>query len=375
MSLLSLLGCGKKAAPEYPADTLTTRDGTQITITFFRHASLSIEVGGKYVYVDPVSGYARYAALPKADVILITHSHYDHLDVAAVEAIQTPQTEILCDRTSAEAFEMNCYTMRPGSVAAPRDYLKVEAVAAYNTTDGHLQFHPKDREDCGYILTVGGTRIYIAGDTEPTPEMKALKNIDIAFLPVNQPYTMTVDQAIEAVKAIRRRSSIPTTTAKSKRKPTPPSRPRAGRRHRSPYTADGIGRAITRTADKKGRTASPPFSITKPGRRYFFASAFFGSAFTLSEAKPLTIFSSLFFVPSYTTVTSFFGRSTCTSFTPLPSDGTLFMIFLTQCSQSMSVVNTVVTVFLLAGFSAAHMPTPITRARQSIKIFFIFVLF
>ena len=199
MSLLSLLGCGKKAAPEYPADTLTTRDGTQITITFFRHASLSIEVGGKYVYVDPVSGYARYAALPKADVILITHSHYDHLDVAAVEAIQTPQTEILCDRTSAEAFEMNCYTMRPGSVAAPRDYLKVEAVAAYNTTDGHLQFHPKDREDCGYILTVGGTRIYIAGDTEPTPEMKALKNIDIAFLPVNQPYTMTVDQAVEAV--------------------------------------------------------------------------------------------------------------------------------------------------------------------------------
>ena len=202
MSILSFFGCGKKA-PESPADTLTTRDGTQITITFFRHASLSVEAGGKYIYVDPVSGYADYAALPKADVVLITHSHYDHLDVAAVEAIQTPQTEILCDRTSAEAFEMNCYTMRPGSVATPRDYLKVEAVAAYNTTDGHLQFHPKEREDCGYVLTIGGSRIYIAGDTEPTPELKALKNIDIAFLPVNQPYTMTVDQAVEAVKAIR----------------------------------------------------------------------------------------------------------------------------------------------------------------------------
>jgi len=198
MSFLSFFGCGKKA-PEYPADTLTTRDGTQITLTFFKHASLAIEAGGKCIYVDPVSGYADYAALPKADVVLITHSHYDHLDVAAVEAIQTPQTEILCDRTSAEAFEMNCYTMRPGSVATPRDYLKVEAVAAYNTTDGHLQFHPKDREDCGYILTLGGSRIYIAGDTEPTPELKALKNIDIAFLPVNQPYTMTVDQAVEAV--------------------------------------------------------------------------------------------------------------------------------------------------------------------------------
>ena len=98
---------------------------------------------------------------------------------------------------------MNCYTMRPGSVATPRDYVKVEAVAAYNTTPGHLQFHPKEREDCGYILTVGGTRIYIAGDTEPTPELRALRDIDIAFLPVNQPYTMTVDQAVEAVKAIR----------------------------------------------------------------------------------------------------------------------------------------------------------------------------
>ena len=201
MSLLSLLGCGKKAAPEYPADTLTTRDGTQITITFFKHASLAIEAGGKYIYVDPVSGYADYAALPKADVVLITHSHYDHLDVAAVEAIQTPQTEILCDRTSAEAFEMNCYTMRPGSVATPRDYLKVEAVAAYNTTDGHLQFHPKDREDCGYILTVGGTRIYIAGDTALTMDMKLIPmrtKLDLAILPIGDNFTMDVEDAIIA---------------------------------------------------------------------------------------------------------------------------------------------------------------------------------
>lgn len=202
MSIRSLFG-GRSKAVSYPSDTLTARDGSTFTITFFKHASLSLCVGGKYIYVDPVSDSARYDQLPKADLIIITHSHYDHLDVAAVEAIQTPQTEILCDRTSAEAFEMNCYTMRPGSVATPRDYLKVEAVAAYNTTDGHLQFHPKDREDCGYILTLGGSRIYIAGDTEPTPELKALKNIDIAFLPVNQPYTMTVDQAVEAVKALK----------------------------------------------------------------------------------------------------------------------------------------------------------------------------
>lgn len=203
MSLLSIFGCGRAKAPEYPADRLTARDGTEFTITFFKHASLSIAVGGKYIYIDPVSANADYGALPKADVVLITHSHYDHLDVAAVEKLLAADTEILCDRTSAEAFEMNCYTMRPGSVATPRDYVKVEAVAAYNTTPGHLQFHPREREDCGYVLTIGGTRIYIAGDTEPTPELKALRNIDIAFLPVNQPYTMTVDQAVEAVKALK----------------------------------------------------------------------------------------------------------------------------------------------------------------------------
>ncbi|HIW66003.1 MAG TPA: MBL fold metallo-hydrolase [Candidatus Alistipes intestinipullorum] len=202
MSILSLFGYGRSKAPEYPSDTITARDGSEFALTFFKHASLAITVGDKHIYVDPVSGYADYAALPKADIVLVTHSHYDHLDIAAVEKVLTPDTEIVCDRTSAEAFEMNCYTMRPGSVATPRDYVKIEATAAYNTSQGHTQFHPKNREDCGYILTVGGTRIYIAGDTEPTPEMKTLKNIDIAFLPVNQPYTMTVDQAVEAVKTI-----------------------------------------------------------------------------------------------------------------------------------------------------------------------------
>ena len=202
MSILSLFGSGKKS-PEYPADTLTSRDGTQVTVTFFKHASLSLCIGGKYIYVDPVGANADYTSLPKADLVLITHSHYDHLDLAAVEAVSTSQTDIVCDRTSAEAFEMNCHVMRPGSVTAPRDYVKIEAVAAYNTTRDRRQFHPREREDCGYVLNIGGSRIYIAGDTEPTPEMKALKEIDVAFLPVNQPYTMTVDQAVEAVKAIR----------------------------------------------------------------------------------------------------------------------------------------------------------------------------
>lgn len=199
----------KKEAPVYPTDTVTARDGSPIMFTFFKHASLAVDFGGRRIYVDPVGEYADYARLPKADVILITHSHYDHLDRAAVELLMTPQTAVVCDKTSAETFDFDCYTMTPGAVAEPFDGIRIEAVAAYNTTEGHLQFHPKEREDCGYVLTLGGTRVYIAGDSEPTPEMLSLQAIDVAFLPVNQPYTMTVDQAAEAVRTLRPRIFYP----------------------------------------------------------------------------------------------------------------------------------------------------------------------
>lgn len=204
MALFTLFGHSRAAIPAYPTDTIVARDGRELTFTFFKHAAFTISAGeGRTIYIDPVHTYADYARLPKADLILVTHSHYDHLDRKAIDTLATRTTDIVCDRTSAESFDTNCHVMRPGSIVAPRDWVRIEAVAAYNTTQGHLQFHPKEREDCGYIVTIGGTRIYIAGDTEPTPELLALRNIDIAFLPVNQPYTMTVEQAVQAVKAIR----------------------------------------------------------------------------------------------------------------------------------------------------------------------------
>ena len=206
MSLFSFFGRSRSKAPVYPTDTLTSRDGSPLTLTFFRHASFSIRVGEHHIYIDPVG---CFHGLPKADLILLTHSHGDHFDRAAVEKLRTSKTEILSDRTTAEAFGMEGYVMRPGSIATPRDYVKVEAVAAYNTTKDRQQFHPRLREDCGYLLTIGGSRIYVAGDTEPTTEMKALRDIDAAFLPVNQPYTMTVDQALDAVKAIKPRIFYP----------------------------------------------------------------------------------------------------------------------------------------------------------------------
>ncbi len=204
MSILSIFGGGRSKKPAYPTDTITARDGSEVTFTFFKHASLAIDAGpGRRIYIDPVGSLADYSTQPKADLILVTHSHDDHFDRTAIERLATSKTDILCDRTVAETFDMECYVMRPGSIATPRDYVRIEAVAAYNTTDGRLKFHPKMREDCGYLLTVGGTRIYIAGDTEPTPEMKALRDIDIAFLPVNQPYTMTVDQTVEVVRVMK----------------------------------------------------------------------------------------------------------------------------------------------------------------------------
>lgn len=201
MSLFSKLFKGK-SVPSYPTDEVQI-NGKSVKLTFFAHASIAIEYEGRVIYVDPVMGNAEYDKLPKADMILVTHSHYDHFDMAAIEALQRDDTRLLLDKTSAEGLSGDCYTMLPGGVAEPFEDIRVESVAAYNTSEHQLQFHPKEREDCGYVITLGGTvRIYVSGDTEPTEEQAALKNIDIAFICVNQPYTMTPEQAVAAVKAV-----------------------------------------------------------------------------------------------------------------------------------------------------------------------------
>ena len=201
MSLFDKL-FGRKPAPQYPTDELSI-NGKSLKLMFFAHASVAIEYDGKMIYVDPVEGNAEYERLPKADMILVTHSHYDHFDMKAIEALQKEDTRILLDKTSAEGFGGDCYTMLPGAVAEPFEDIRVEAVAAYNTSEHQLQFHPKEREDCGYVVTFdGAVRIYVSGDTEPTAEQAALTNIDVAFICVNQPYTMTPEQAVQAVKAV-----------------------------------------------------------------------------------------------------------------------------------------------------------------------------
>jgi L-ascorbate metabolism protein UlaG (beta-lactamase superfamily) len=174
------------------------------------HACIRIQYDGKEIQIDPVSKLGsrtvNYASMPKADYIFVTHEHGDHYDANALETLTADKTQLVMNKRCADMYGS-------GRVMVNGDKLQlgditVEAVAAYNSTPGREQFHPKGRDN-GYILTIDGLRIYIAGDTEDIPEMSAIKDIDIAFLPCNQPYTMTPEQLIRAAKVIKPRVLFP----------------------------------------------------------------------------------------------------------------------------------------------------------------------
>lgn len=189
-------------AKEYEEDNITTSQG-ELKIAFIGHGTLMLRFRDKIIHVDPVGRYADYSLLPKADIILVTHEHGDHLDAQAIQRILTEKTEIILTEKCMNQVDSGII-MKNGDVKIVHG-LKIEAVPAYNIahmrSEGIL-FHPKG-EGNGYIITFGDKRIYIAGDTENTPEMKGLKNIDIAFLPMNLPYTMTPEMVSDAAKTFR----------------------------------------------------------------------------------------------------------------------------------------------------------------------------
>lgn len=212
LMIMAALFCGMacKSTAGYPTDVIETGGG-ELKILFFGHASLAFEFSGTHIYVDPVSEYADYAALPKADLILVGHEHGDHLDPGAIDALSKPGTLIIGNATAVEKLgrgEILEYGTGWNYVPAEGErrsapLFTIDAVPAYNTSPEKQNFHPAASRHNGYILDFGGTRVYVAGDGEDTPEMVALDGIDIAFLPVNLPYTMTEEQAARAAKAIR----------------------------------------------------------------------------------------------------------------------------------------------------------------------------
>jgi L-ascorbate metabolism protein UlaG (beta-lactamase superfamily) len=191
-------------------DSFQTKEGKTITVHFIQHASFFFTFSGVTIYADPVSFEGvDYKKLPKADIIFITHDHYDHFDKNVITDISTPTTKIFCNATVQSALgtgigldnddEIPFRLSMFGDIAF--DFY-IQAVPAYNTTPERTMFHPRG-SDNGYIITLSGTRIYIPGDCENMPEMSEFNDIDVAFLPINQPYTMTVEQAINAANTIK----------------------------------------------------------------------------------------------------------------------------------------------------------------------------
>jgi L-ascorbate metabolism protein UlaG (beta-lactamase superfamily) len=204
----SVATAGLAAVPSLEKDTIPTSGG-DLEVTFVGHGTLLFGFGGKVIHVDPYGKLADYATLPKADLVLITHAHGDHLDAAALAAVRKPETLILVAPACKGKVE-GATVLENGENRTVLG-LTVEAVPAYNLVhkrpDG-TPFHPRG-EGNGYVVTFGKTRVYVAGDTENVPEMKALKAIDVAFLPMNLPYTMTPEMVSDAVRGFGPRILYP----------------------------------------------------------------------------------------------------------------------------------------------------------------------
>jgi L-ascorbate metabolism protein UlaG (beta-lactamase superfamily) len=201
-ALFALFAFNAAAQGAFETDTIKTSAG-DLKITFIGHGTLMFTFGGKIVHIDPVSQEADYTKLPKADLVLLTHHHGDHLDVKALEILRTKKTVLVMTEICAQQVKGGM-VMKNGDVKTVGG-LKIEAVPAYNIV--HLRsegkpFHPKG-EGNGYVITFGEKRVYVAGDTENIPEMKKLEKIDIAFLPMNLPYTMTPEMVADAAKAFK----------------------------------------------------------------------------------------------------------------------------------------------------------------------------
>jgi len=209
-SVFLILAFASSAAAEdvFEADTISTSPA-QISISFIGHGTLLFHYGDRVIHIDPVSRYADYSKMPKADVIFVTHQHGDHFDKRAIEQIMKQDTALILTETCARDMA-NGLVMKNGDKKTIKG-IDIEAVPAYNIVhkrEGGEPFHPRGVGN-GYVLTMGEKKIYIAGDTENIPEMSSLSGIHCAFLPMNLPYTMTPEMVAQAVRMFHPRILYP----------------------------------------------------------------------------------------------------------------------------------------------------------------------
>jgi L-ascorbate metabolism protein UlaG (beta-lactamase superfamily) len=206
--LLCSVALSSAGVRELSGDQIATNNGT-LVIHPVNHATFVMQWNGKTVYVDPVGGAKTFAGLPEPDLVLITHLHFDHFDPKTLDAVLPTgrKSAIVAPKSVVDKIpgtlrdKVTVITLTNGEKTEAVG-IQILAVPAYNSTPSKEKFHPKGRDN-GYVLTMGGKRIYVAGDTEDTPEMRALKGIDVAFLPMNLPYTMSVEKAAEAIREFK----------------------------------------------------------------------------------------------------------------------------------------------------------------------------
>lgn len=197
----------KSKVSEQPAETNTP----EIEILPISHATAVIKWDGKTIYLDPLGGKAAFAGNPKPDLVLITDIHSDHLSEETLKELQLENTKIIAPQAVKEelskSWDQNLLVMKSGEEIQQQGF-SITAIPMYNLREEAKKFHPKGRGN-GYVLEKNGKRLYIAGDTEDIPEMRNLKNIDVALIPMNLPYTMTVETAADAVLDFAPKKVIP----------------------------------------------------------------------------------------------------------------------------------------------------------------------
>jgi len=200
ITFLFVFGIAKANAQLTTPDTIAASKGNVIVQPVF-HAALVLQWNGKSVYIDPYNGADAYVTLPKPDLVLITDIHGDHMDLKTLQALDLSHAtfivpQAVADKLPAE-WKQKLVVLQNGNTTE-QSGISISAIPMYNLPNDSTARHTKGRGN-GYILTLGGKKFYISGDTEDIPEMRSLKNIDVAFVCMNLPFTMSVEQAASAV--------------------------------------------------------------------------------------------------------------------------------------------------------------------------------